>query len=529
MKNRRILLFLLLSLASAALLSIPYLVPHSGALMLAGFVPLLFMDRIASREGVRRFWIWHYLTFLLWNLFTTYWVCNATLGGGIFAAMANALQMSLVFGLFRFAKKRLKGALPYIFLAAAWIAWEKYYLGVAEISWPWLVLGNGFAGSIRSVQWYEWTGTLGGSLWVWAANLGIFGILASLSSGSWQKLNLKARWAAVTALTLVILLPAAVSAMIWNRYEETDDPVRVLIAQPNIDPYHKFESLTQSEQDEILTGLIEGNASPGLLVIAPETFTSGVDADEILETSATARTLASLCGSYEGMNILFGATTYSKGVPPSHTSENYRGINFERHNSAIILDGRGRTEIYHKSKLVPGVESTPYPAFFARVEKLLGGDLMGKDIGQDERSLLHFISGEKSAAIGCAVCYESVYGDFCADYVRKGAGLLAVITNDAWWGDTPGYRQHLRYATLRAIETRRDIARCGNTGISAIINQRGEIVDSTPWWQKAVLSGTVNINTAETFFVRSGDVCGKLAVFVFFLLLLAVLFRKQRY
>src|SRR5207247_2436074 len=77
--------------------------------------------------------------------------------------------------------------------------------------------------------------------------------------------------------------------------------------------------------------------------------------------------------------------------------------------------------------------------------------------------------------IAPAICYESIYGDFLSAYIRNGAEFIAVITNDGWWGDTPGYIQHENYARLAAIEFRRDIARSANTGISCFINQKGDI------------------------------------------------------
>ena len=147
----------------ALLMSVPFIVPHTGFLALFGIVPLLCMERIAGMLGKRRIWIYHYSAFVLWNAITTFWVCNATVGGGIFAVLANSLQMSLIFGLFRLSKKKFNGSLPYIFLAAAWIAWERFYFD-AEISWPWLVLGNSFARTTWAIQWYEFTGSLGGSL-----------------------------------------------------------------------------------------------------------------------------------------------------------------------------------------------------------------------------------------------------------------------------------------------------------------------------------------------------------------------------
>jgi apolipoprotein N-acyltransferase len=99
---------------------------------------------------------------------------------------------------------------------------------------------------------------------------------------------------------------------------------------------------------------------------------------------------------------------------------------------------------------------------------------------------------------------------------------MAIITNDAWWGNTPGYRQHLSYASLRAIETRRAIARCANTGISAIISPSGEILLPTPWWKPAVIESSIPLRDDITFFVSHGDITGRLCTFLFILLLMAL-------
>ena len=136
---------------------------------------------------------------------------------------------------------------------------------------------------------------------------------------------------------------------------------------------------------------------------------------------------------------------------------------------------------------------------------------------------MHF--GPERIPLGCAICYESVYGEYCTEYVKAGAELMTIITNDAWWGDTPGYRQHLNFARLRAIELRRDIARCGNTGISCLIDQRGEILEETGWWTPATLSGEVNLNSAQTAFVRHGDIVGRVCTLLFLLLAAILLVR----
>ena len=534
MKKRKLTLALLAALFGV-LMSWPYLVPHAGAVALFGWVPLLCMERLATRTGLRRLWPWHYGAFVLWNALTTFWVCNATVGGGIFAILANALQMSLIFGLFRWVKQRLGGVLPYIFLAAAWMAWERWYLVSAQISWPWLLLGNAFARSIRLVQWYEFTGTLGGSLWVWLTNLGVFGLAVALSDGRWKHWNAKARFAAGIALLTVFAAPPILSAVLWQRRAPApEETLPVLIAQPNIDPYRKFTALSQDEQNSLLLNLLEKeltDTTETLLVLAPETFTGDIVLQDI-PASHTFRRFQSFLQAHPGITLLFGASTYDvspEWEKPSLTARGRPGHWYEAHNSAIVTDRSGRCEVFHKSKLVIGTEMTPYPRLFVPLDDWLSrkmgvSGLMGREIGQEEISLLH--AGE--TPLGCAVCYESVYGEYCTGYVRKGARGLTVITNDAWWGRTPGYVQHLSYASLRAIETRRDIARSANTGISAFIDRRGSIVAATPWWEEAVLRGRIALYDDETFFVRHGDQVGRLAVFVCLLLLAAALLASVR-
>lgn len=539
MKNQNIL-FGILVLLFVTLMSVPYLVPHTGFLALIGFVPLLCLERIATLTGAKRVWLWHYSAFLLWNAVTTFWVCNATVGGGIFACVANAFQMSLVFGLFRWSRKYLRGSLPYIFLAALWIAWEKYYLDVAQISWPWLLLGNAFARTVSLVQWYEWLGTLGGSLWVWASNLSVFSLMVFLSDGSWLRFNAKARFASAAAAVLIFFAPAILSmSMYYSHAQQKGDTLKVVALQPNIAPYHKFQALSQSQQNVILleqlkSALAGRTDTSALLAVAPETFTNDIVTGDY-ERSMTYRRFREFLKQYHNVNLLFGASSYSyieSAGAPSYTARKVSdGLWVESHNSALMVDGTDEAQIYHKSKLVVAVEMTPYPAFFGKIDDLLGG-VMGRCIGQKDVSLLSCRTRDaegkvvEDVPLGCAVCYESVYPEHCAEYVRKGAKALAIITNDAWWGNTPGYRQHLSYASLRAIETRRDIVRSANTGISAIIDSLGDIVSKTAWWEPAVLEGEIHLSEKQTFFVAQGDIVGRLCVFMAVMLLLFCIVRK---
>ena len=531
-----------LAVAFAVMMSLPFLVPHLGFLALFGIVSLLMMEEVADAHGVRRFFWWYYAAFVLWNALTTFWVCNATVGGGVFAVLANAAQMALIFAVFRFSRRRLTPILSYVLLAALWIAWERWYLTSAQISWPWLVLGNSFARDVRMIQWYEYTGVLGGSLWIWTVNITIWLLLKSLMQDSFRLMNVKARTAAVTFAAVVIAAPVVWSLSIWHRYEEkSDGTLDTVIAQPNFDPYQKFQSLSQAQQDVILLDLLQKGLKghePGRpeLLLAPETFTSDVRLGHIGEGYTWNRCRLFL-EDYPDANLLMGASTFEFFDTEEAPSICARHLNdgrwYESHNSALMMDRTGRTEIFHKSKLVVGTELTPYPKVFVPLDNMLGG-VMGRCIGQDSVTVLHALAygddGDviEDIPVGSIVCYESIYGEYCTDYVRQGAKALAVITNDAWWGNTPGYRQHLSYSCLRAIETRRDIARCANTGISCLINQRGEISQPTPWWESAVITGTLNLNDSTTFYVENGDMVGRICCLVTLLMLLLLVVREIR-
>ena len=534
MRKPLLLLWLLCAL-SVLLLSLPWLVPHTGALALVAFVPLLVADAIAEQCKVRASWIFPAATFVAWNAATTFWVCNATVGGGIFAVLANAAQMLLVWLLFRLARKKMGGGvLPYIFLAAMWIAWERQYYNV-QISWPWLNLGGAFAQSTRTVQWYEYTGLMGGSLWIWVVNLGVFGLLEAVSDGYWQRWKGVARICALLGITLAVAGPVVASKLIWNAYEErSEGTVDVVVGQPNFDPYEKFTSMTQAQQTDVLLDLfgeaLAGRPAGPVLLLAPETFTADIYLNDP-DRSPTLQSFRRFLSEHPGAEMLFGASTYevfSTHAAPTPLARHYGDGWIVGHNSALTATATDPVEVYHKSKLVVGTELTPYPKIFVPLDnwlsKLMGvGGLMGRCVGQDGVSLLHYGAGR--VPLGCAVCYESVYGEYCAEYVRKGAQALTIITNDAWWGNTPGYRQHLSYARLRAIELRRDIARCGNTGISGFIDQRGEVLSESGWWQRQVISGQVNLNSEQTAFVRHGDVIGRICTLVFLLLAAFLLVR----
>jgi apolipoprotein N-acyltransferase len=159
------------------------------------------------------------------------------------------------------------------------------------------------------------------------------------------------------------------------------------------------------------------------------------------------------------------------------------------------------------------------------------GGFVGSYGSQAERTVYAAAAGAPALRPAPLICYESIYGDFVAEYVPNGATLFTLSTNDAWWLDSPGYRQLLRYGSLRCIETRRDLARAANTGYTGFINQKGDITQLVPAWVPAASRGLVHLNDEQTFYVRYGELIGRgaqgLAVLLLLGAVVAPLVRKN--
>ena len=512
----------------AALASVPFLVPHCGWVALFALIPLLKFADLCDEGSVKHKGWMLYLAFVLFNLATTFWINWISVPGAFAAITLNALQMWVIFRSFIWSRKYFKGGLSYLLLITMWIAWEHGYQNV-EISWPWLILGNSLATSPRLAQWYEFTGFLGGSLWIWLSNIFIYETAKALRRKSETKYDTRGK-IALSAITAVLLIvPPVISISIYCNYQETDNPREVVAIQPNIDSYtEKHGGLSQEVQDAGMLSLARSAATENSdYIITPETYTFQFNLDNPV-TNVTYAGIQELLQDYPHANFLLGAITYRLFPSKAMAPFNARPIGdqwYSSYNTAMMIDTTGLRSFYHKSKLVPAVEIIPYQKylpFLGKISEAFGGSSSGYGISDDVNNL----TSKEGDQVGAMICYESIYGEYFRRTAKYGAGFCAVITNDGWWGDTPGYRQHFRFAKLRAIETRRDIVHVANTGISGFINQRGDVLQRTGWWEPVAIRGTVNLNQKQTCYTTYGDVTGRICSFLFLLLLLALLVRK---
>lgn len=518
-KGRR----LLLSLLSGVLLKFSW--PETGwvPVIFVSWIPLLLVHESLVRErgsyNNLKMFGFAFLSFLVWNVGATWWVVNASMGGALLAFFANSMLMAGVFTLFHASRRRFPFVRAVWMLPVFWLAFEFLHHDW-DLSWPWLSLGNAFAGMHQIVQWYEFTGSSGGSLWVLIINITLAGAYIKIRDKSGNPLP------AIRSALLILIVPVALSLVIYLNVDDKGVPVKVAVIQPNVDPYNeKFSRDLQNSQLENFLRLAEKvTDAETRWLLGPETALAGSIDERFLDEDPRILRIKEWMGKYPKLNILMGAETHKIFTPGEELSSTAREISasngyyYDAYNTAVLINAEG-IKVYHKSKLVPGVEQMPFPEIFRHIEALaidMGGTTGTLGI-QDERTV--FPGMDSSGHAAPSICYESVFGDFMRKYVAGGADFIAIITNDGWWGDTPGYKQHLAYARLRAIENRRSIARSANTGVSCFVDQRGDIHQAQPYWQEASISGIIHLNPGRTLFSLTGDVLGRSMVYLAVILL----------
>ncbi len=518
---------LLLSILTGILLTLGWPLNGYPFILLIAFVPLLFVEDYLekNRNDFSKFSISFFVfpAFFTWNLLTTWWIWNSTEFGAIMAILLNSLFMTIVFTVFHISKRNfLNRSHAAYLLIFYWIAFEFLHLNW-DLSWSWLNLGNGFAAYTKWVQWYEYTGTFGGTFWILLVNILIFKCLNILLN---KQIPVKRIIITGIISFVFIITPLIISLSIYNNYTEESNPVGVIVTQPNIDPWTEQFTLPQQvvidKNLNMAREVIDKNTE---FIVCPESAIQENIWHRKIQFSPSILQIQKFIKEYPDVNIVIGASTFrvfADDEPITRTARKFSDADkyYDAYNTALFINSKEDIGFYHKSKLVPGPEKMPFQKLLRPLQNIvfdLGGTVGSLGFSK-ERTV--FTSSDGKYKVPAIICYESIYGEFCAEFVRNGANLLFIITNDGWWGNSPGYKQHFSFAPLRAVETRRSLARSANTGISCFVNQRGDIFEKTKYWVPAVIKADLNASNRITFYVKYGDYTGRVSTFLSALFLL---------
>ena len=534
--------YIILSLISAMLLSISWPTYGIPFFIFFALVPLLMMEHDISKfSGIKNkgslIFGLSYLCFLIWNIVTTGWLYGSKNPDGTHSLFAvavpvilNSLFYSFIFQLYHWYKNAQGTYWGLTFFVAIWMCFEKFHLSW-ELTWPWLNLGNVFADYPKIIQWYDTLGATGGSFWILLINVYAFYTLRIWEAGRKRKSLIINS----SVLVIAIAVPMLISLVKYNNFDEKPiGSVNVLMLQPELDPYtEKYSKDSLTILNDLLT-LAETNSKGQIdYYIGPETSIPGFGSisENGFEQSMLLNTVKGFLSRHPKSVFATGISSHRFYTDENEKSETAyqtsQGMYVDSYNSAVQIIPNQKVEVYHKGKLVPGVEIFPY----INVLKPLLGDAMlnlggtTASLGVDKKRTA-FGNPYNPGKLAPIICYESIYGEFVTDYVKEGANFLAIMTNDSWWGVTQGHQQLMAYARLRAIETRREIARAANSGISAHINARGDVLADTLYGDKTTLFAKVNLYEGLTFYTRAGDLLSRISVFVLGFLVFYTLIKK---
>ncbi|MBX7205939.1 MAG: apolipoprotein N-acyltransferase [Bacteroidia bacterium] len=537
MKLPKPFLYLLLSLLSGVLLWLAWPPHQLGWISFFAFVPLLFLVKIIEIQNPGRsrlqLFLYAYTGIVVWNVLCTFWIRHAAQGGdagaylGAISAsfVVNGLLMPLPLLAYQWLRKKLPASFEPVAFIAPWICFEFFHYNW-ELAWPWLTLGNAFANNPDWIQWYEYTGALGGSVWILWINYLVYQ-LADVSTTH----STKRKLSFIGGIIASVLFPYIISLNIAGNYTAKGHGVEVVIVQPSVDPYNEKFTIDPSIQlNNMLQHATLYLDSQTKYLVLPETAITEYIPVNDAEHCPMVYRLREFLQRYPTLTIVSGAETF-KAYPDSTKKtitarySKSQGVWYDSFNSAVLVNLKDSVQFYHKIKLVPGVEHMPYPKLLGLLGNIaldLGGT--SGSLGTQSESSVFINSSEIIAPV---ICYESVFGDYVSSYARKGANLIFLVTNDGWWKDSDGYKQHCAYASLRAIELRRSIARSANTGTSCFIDPLGNRTQSTAWWQPAVIKSTVFTNDAMTFYSLHGDWIGWLMTTIVVLLFSSAIVLKK--
>lgn len=470
-----------------------------------GWIPLFYLWEYNPKKYWRT-----YASLLLWNVIVGYWLCLTVIGAnsigevfqnflaGFLANTLNPFLMSIPIALFWWIRKKNSSLYSYFLFIPLWISFE-YLHFQWELTWSWLTLGHAFASFPFYIQFIEWTGIYGASALLLVINVLIFIYLH-------ENHNLKILY----SVAFTILFPLVVSwylTLPFRSAYQVEKQWKVRIIQPNIDPYQKFEVTSEESQMALFTQMYEEKGIDTLdLVILPETAIPFGIFYHNYEQDYRLQPLLEAVKKHQ-VPLLTGCSEYKVFNKPEEapsTARQYGHQWIQSYNSSTII-GDTSTEFYEKSKLVPFVERTPYYDYLKVLQKIIKIDLGGGFGNYGIPDSIYCLDGKTTNEIGNIICYESIFPHHVRQIVQKGAKFISVITNDGWWGKSSGYIQHAYYARLRAIETRREVVRCANTGLSMHIDNQGNILKSTNWWQPQRLDTTISHYNFTTLYSLWGD------------------------
>ena len=468
-----------------------------GALAWFGLLPLIFVyNRIIKlKDFIITGFIWgfvYYFTIIFWlanNIGTTAIIGLISMLAAVCFLSLNMIALSIIL---YFIKSKYPRSW-FSFFPMLWISME-YVRGLGSLAFPWTSLANTQIDFLTLIQNAEITGMYGISFWIVLINILLFYYIVFPFRKNF------------IVVLLVFAIPWCTGKWLTPSISKQGKSIlNAAVIQPNIHLTEKWKSGSEYKNIKSLLELSNIAVSNEVdLIVWPETSISKY--------------------------ILQGDDYYLKWIQSTlYNSALIAGIQYfssekeqiQYYNSAVLIKSDSIGPVYHKLHLVPMAEYIPLSTYFSSLKEL--------NLGQ-----ANFTSGNEYTimdiqGVSCAVmiCFESTFPNISREFVKNGAEVLIYVVNDGWYENPPEPQQHAKQSIYRAIETRRPVIRCANTGISMIVDASGNISHQLPLNKKGIIEATIQIKNKTTFYTQYGDIFSQLNVLASLLLLVFPIRRKK--
>jgi apolipoprotein N-acyltransferase len=394
------------------------------------------------------------------------------------------IYFGLVFAVSMWSAARLK-CLPLI--PVIWTSIEFLRGLTPELGFPWGSIGYALIPHLELVQFAEFAGLPGITFFVLLINSLLFHAVKKRRPASLV-------WA--VSITAVVWFHGSLVLRDTGTSPDSTPTVKIAVVQPNVAPEIK-QSGNLDYRLSLLKKLSRGAGNCDLIVW-PESAIPGYLNFSSLESKVT-RVVDII-----NVPVIMGGARLDMTLEPSRVFN----------SCFLVMPGKGITQTYDKIYLVPFGERLPFTETFPVLRKLeFGQGSFSK--GTDYNV---FDLGARAVRFASLVCFESIFSRVSRRFVNNGARFLVNMTDDCWFGRTPGPYQHAQQAILRAIEYRIPIARCANTGISYFVSKKGETEYVTDIFTQHVIVKKIQLRDSFTFYARWGDWFAWLCVILFFLI-----------
>jgi len=371
--------------------------------------------------------------------------------------------------------------------ASAWITLE-WIRGWLFSGFGWNGLGVALRDNLAIIQIVDITGVAGLSFLAAFCNLMLVIVLRRMSAEFGPLLFRRVRWEFSFSVALVVVVFAYGVRTLVRARPLPGTALRIAAVQPNIPQNEKFSSASEDRVFERLADLttLAASAQPDLLIWPEAAMPRGMFADEVnyrfvLDQAARG-----------DFGFLLGTIDSEPGG--------------EAFNVAALLTNHGRTmQPYRKVHLVPFGEYLPFRNSFPLFAMVAGELVPGDFAAGTEFTVMEL--ARPPIRVSALICFEDTLGDLTRRFVKRGTQLLINLTNDGWFLKTCAAEQHVANALFRAVENRRPLIRCANTGVTRAIDPYGRVDRWLPPFERGFVTREIAIPPGQTatFYTRHGD------------------------